>query len=113
MRVSELRGEPNLAEEALGPQRAGHFGPEHFERDQARLLEIPREVDRRHPTPAQLALERVAGGEGVAEHERRETHGTTEEGVPGICGPGPGPASTASRRPSVLWAGQLLEGRVV
>jgi hypothetical protein len=45
--VSELRGEPDLAEEALGPERGGHLGPEHLEPDQARLLEVPGEIDTR------------------------------------------------------------------
>ena len=68
----------DLALEAVGPERGGELGVEHLEGDRTIVLEVVREVDDRHPAAAELALERVAVGEGVA-HTLRHSHA----GLPG------------------------------
>ena len=56
----EPGGEPDLALEALGAERRGELGVQHLERDRPVVPQVVREVDGRHPAPAQLALERVS-----------------------------------------------------
>ena len=58
------------------PERRGQFGAQHLDRDLAAMLEVFGEVDRRHPTRAELALERVAVGEGGLERVERRAHET-------------------------------------
>ena len=58
-------GEPDLAQEPLGAERGGELGVQHLERDLAVVLEVVREVDRGHAAAAELALERVAVGQGA------------------------------------------------
>src|SRR6476660_7811778 len=48
VRVLEAGGEANLALEPLGPERGGQLRAEDFQRDQAVVLEVASEVDRRH-----------------------------------------------------------------
>jgi hypothetical protein len=59
-------GEPNFADEPLGPERRGQLGGEHFEGDQPLVLQVPGEIDRGHPAPAELAIELIPGGEAVS-----------------------------------------------
>ena len=53
-----------LAEKALGPDGRGELGPEDLHGHQASVLRVVGEIDRRHPAPAELALDGIAGGEG-------------------------------------------------
>ena len=52
--------ERDLFEEAVGAQRPGDLGTQHLEGDLAGMLEVPGEIDGRHPAPTELALDRVA-----------------------------------------------------
>ena len=63
----EPRGELDLAEEAVGPERHGQLGVQHLERDRAVVLEVAGEEDGRHPAAAELALEGVAGAQAFLE----------------------------------------------
>jgi hypothetical protein len=51
-------------EEALSAEHRGEVRPEDFERHVAIVLHVTGEIDRGHPTRPELALERVAVGEG-------------------------------------------------
>ena len=71
--MGELRGDLDLAQEPLGPERRGNLGAEHLEGDAALVAEVPGEVDRGHPAAAELALDRVAIRQGrlqAGEHVR-------------------------------------------
>jgi hypothetical protein len=57
----------DLTQEPLTAQHGGEFGPEHLERDLPLVLEVSGEVDRGHAAAPELALERVAAGEGRRE----------------------------------------------
>jgi hypothetical protein len=62
--MGEPSGELDLAEEAVGTEDGGQLGPKDLEGDRAVVLEVLGEIDRGHAAAAQLALERVAIGEG-------------------------------------------------
>ena len=57
----------DLAEKALRAERRGELGVQHLERDGPVMLEVLGKVDRSHPAAAELALERVAAGQGGLE----------------------------------------------
>ena len=57
----------NLHHEPLCTQHGGELGLQHLERDVAIMLEIVREIYRRHAAGAELALDLVAAGEGGVE----------------------------------------------
>ena len=57
-------GEPDFPKEALPPQRRGQIRVEDLEGDKTVVLQVTGEIDRRHPAAAELALDRVAAGEG-------------------------------------------------
>ena len=59
----QVRGGPDFGEEPLGADHRGQLGAQHLERDLAVVLEVVRQVDRRHAALAQLPLEAVAVGE--------------------------------------------------
>ena len=65
--MGEPGGEPDLALEALGAECGGELGAEDLDGDVAVVLEVVGEVDGGHAALAQLALEAVAGGEGVSQ----------------------------------------------
>ena len=65
--VLQPGGELDLALEALGAERGGELGEEHLEGDRAVVPEVLGEVDDGHAAAAELALERVAVGECVAQ----------------------------------------------
>ena len=46
--------------EPLGAEGGDQLGAEHLQRDPAAVLQVLGEVDRRHASPAELALEPVA-----------------------------------------------------
>ena len=72
----EPGGELDLALEALGAERGGELGEEDLEGDRAVVAEVVREIDGGHAAAAELALEGVAVGEGVA-HAIRHSHGVS------------------------------------
>ena len=80
MRVGQSRGDFYLAQEPLGPERCGDFGPEHFDRDATAMLEIHRQVDSRHPAAPKLALDRVAAGERGFERGQQIGHAVARGG---------------------------------
>ena len=49
-------------QEALAAERRGELGMEDLDGDVAVVLEVAREVDRRHAAAAELALDAVVGG---------------------------------------------------
>ena len=59
MGVLQLCGDPDLAEKTLAADRRGKLRPEHLDRDLPLMPDVLRQVHRRHPALAQLALERV------------------------------------------------------
>ena len=73
--MGEPRRDFDLPQEALGTERGGDLGAEDLDGDRTAVLEIPREIHRRHPAAPQLALQRVAVGQSRAETiERRGGH---------------------------------------
>ncbi len=76
-------GNPNFAKEALGPERRSDLRAQHLDGDLAMVLEILGEKYERHPTPPQLAFDRVAVGECCLElgeevgHARAPARGRT------------------------------------
>ena len=57
---SSSRGDPDLGEEALAAEHRGQLGAQDLEGDVAVVLEVVREIDRRHAARAELALDAVA-----------------------------------------------------
>ena len=57
--------------EPLGAEYRGELGMKDLDRDLAVVLEIVRQVDRRHPARAELALDAVAVGESARRDEPR------------------------------------------
>ena len=64
VRVLEVGGGLDLAQEPLGADDRGQLGPQHLDRDLAVVLEVLGEVDGGHAALAELALEAVAVGTG-------------------------------------------------
>ena len=86
----EPGGEVDLALEALGAERGGKLGEEDLEGDGPVVAEVVREIDDRHAAAAELALEGVAVGEGVA-HAVRHSHGApAARGTSWLVGSGNG-----------------------
>ena len=69
--VLQPRRELDLTLKPLGTQAIGQLGAQHLERDRTVVAQVPGEVDRRHPAAAELALERVAAGQGGLESLER------------------------------------------
>jgi hypothetical protein len=67
MRVLQPGGELDLALEPIGAEGDGHRRQEDLEGDGSLVLEVPGEIDRGHPAPAELALDEVAIGQGLAQ----------------------------------------------
>src|ERR1700675_4371297 len=57
MRMTQPRDDLDLAQKSLGPYGLRQSGMEHLERDDAVVLGILRETDRRHPTATELAVD--------------------------------------------------------
>ena len=74
----EPGGEPDLALEPLGAERGGELGEQDLEGDRAVVAEVVGQVDDGHAAAAELALEGVTVGEGVAQAVRHA------HGAPGI-----------------------------
>ena len=60
----QARNRLDLAEESIRADHRGELRLEHLDRDLAIVLEVVREVDRRHAALAELSLDLVAVGEG-------------------------------------------------
>jgi hypothetical protein len=56
----QLRGNADFAEEAFRTQAGGELGMEHLQGYGPVVPEVLRQIHRGHPTPAQLAPNRVA-----------------------------------------------------
>ena len=67
LRVLQIGGDANLAQESLDAEHGAELGVEHLERDETVVLEITREVHRGHAAATELALDRVAARQCVAE----------------------------------------------
>ena len=72
----ELRGDRNLSDKPLRPQRRSELGTQHLHRHIALVFDVAGEVDRGHTSRADFALDGVAAGKGGGEagelvgHER-------------------------------------------
>ncbi len=72
--MRESRGKADLAHEALTTERVSHVRAKHLHGDIAIMLEVAREVHRRHAAGTEGAQDRVSIGEGVAESCRDRGH---------------------------------------
>ncbi len=63
VRVLQPGGDLDLAEEPVAADGDGELRPQHLHRDFAVVLEVFGQIDRGHPPAAELALQRVAGGQ--------------------------------------------------
>jgi hypothetical protein len=61
--VLEPGSELDLAEEARDPAGSAHLGSDELDRNRAAVAEILRQIDRRHPSGAELALNGIAFAE--------------------------------------------------
>ena len=87
VRMLEIRRDADLAQESLRPEDGAELGVEHFERDEPLMLEVAREVDRRHAAAAQLAFDDVRAREGGVQVIGRLQMGTSA-GIALKCGSG-------------------------
>ena len=67
VRMLQLRGDPDLLEEALGTEGSPQLRPQHLDRDFAIVLKVLRQIHRGHAALAQLALDQVAVAQSVGE----------------------------------------------
>ena len=65
VRVRQLGGDLDFAEEAVGAEGGAHLAAHHLDGDLAAVLEILGQVDDRHAALAEGALDPVAAGEGA------------------------------------------------
>src|SRR5690242_384335 len=77
----EVGGDSDLAEEALRAENRRELRPEEFERHRPIVLEVPGEVDRRHASAAEFALDRVSPSKGGLEVGELLSHTTAREAV--------------------------------
>ena len=72
--VLEVRRDVDLVEEAVRAERGAQLRSQDLHGDGAAVGEILGEVDRRHPAPAELALDAVPAGEAGSEaiHDLRQ-----------------------------------------
>jgi hypothetical protein len=71
VRVLELGGERDLAQEAVAPKHRRQLRPQHLQGHGPVELQVLGEEDVRHPAPADLALHAVPVGEGCLGRARR------------------------------------------
>jgi hypothetical protein len=64
--MAQVGGSGDLTQEAIPAQGGGELGTEHLDGHRAPVLQILGEVDDRHPSRAELALEVVSVGKGGA-----------------------------------------------
>jgi len=72
--MTQRRGGLDFLHEALGTQYCGQLGAEDLDGDLAVVLDVGGEVDGGHAALAELALDRVAVGEGRGETVSAVTH---------------------------------------
>jgi len=63
VRVIESRGDFDLAEKPLRPDRLGESGVKNFQRNDTLVFGVLREANGSHPTPTELAVNGVGGSE--------------------------------------------------
>ncbi|HEY3934377.1 MAG TPA: hypothetical protein VGL65_07125 [Gemmatimonadales bacterium] len=63
----ESRGDLHFGKKALGAERRGEIRAQDLDRDIAVMLEVVREIDRRHAASPKLAFDGVAVGQGCLE----------------------------------------------
>jgi hypothetical protein len=61
MGVLQIGGDSDFLEESLGAQHCGQLGVQNLYRNLAIVFLVVREIDGRHPTTAQLALDCIGG----------------------------------------------------
>lgn len=59
-------GELDLSQKTIRPERSCQFRMEHFQSYNAIVLQILREINSRHPTAAEFAIDRVGISESAA-----------------------------------------------
>jgi hypothetical protein len=69
--VIEAGTDPDFLQEAIGAKHRGQLGPKHLECDVTVVLQVPGQIDRGHPTGAELALDAVADGQRAAQRRER------------------------------------------
>ena len=67
----QLRGQPDLAQEPLGPHRSSQLRVQRLDGDPAGVLRVVRKPDRRHPAAPDLALYRIP----VPDRDAAQVHG--------------------------------------
>jgi hypothetical protein len=77
VRVVQPSGDLDLVQEPGGADFLGQVGPQDLDRDVTVVLEIVGEKDARHTALAQLALEAVPGGQGIAQSFKKLGHGAS------------------------------------
>ena len=59
----QLRGDPDLLQETIGPKPRGYVLEQHFDRDLPVVPQIPSGIDGRHPTTPDLVGKLVLAGQ--------------------------------------------------
>jgi hypothetical protein len=67
VRVLQIGRELYLAEKSLRSEQRRELGVKHLDRDAAMVLEVLREIDRRHPARTELAFDAIAVGDRAAQ----------------------------------------------
>jgi hypothetical protein len=62
----EMRGDPDLAEEALRTQDRAKLGENDLQGDETIVPEIASQVHRGHTAAPELALEHISAGQGIS-----------------------------------------------
>jgi len=70
VRVLQVGGRLDFAQEPLAADDGREFGLQHFDRNEALVFEIAREVHGGHATTPKFAVDGVAVGEGGGERRR-------------------------------------------
>ena len=70
----QLRRNRDLSQETFRPKGYGEFGSQHFHRHLAVVFQILGEIDRGHPSSADLLLDGIALGEGGLETVEKLWH---------------------------------------
>jgi hypothetical protein len=74
MRVLQVGGGPDLAQETFCAERGGEVRVENLHRDTTRVLEILGEVDGSHAALAELTLDAVSVGERISQRRDAVVH---------------------------------------
>ena len=70
----QIRSRLDLAQEPLGADDGRQLGAQHLDGDVAIVLEVVRQVDRRHTARAELALDAIPIGEACGQAEEVVVH---------------------------------------